>query len=189
MHFTSTPPDYWPSKFREITYPIGVKDFTLLHDQPEYLAGGYEWWYDGTNNEAYDLYLVSHIALTDQNFSENGIHLPLLLPESYYRYHHFCQAIPDYDFNKYGPEVHAALRCDLLVKCISKDAYIHFRDMILQNKGIDFFTEPVYLPGNIQNGYGCFSVSNTQRLNFFNTEAYKYPERHIYESEYENNNP
>lgn len=164
--------DYVPKmELNDGLYPIGVVDFSMVEDQPEYWAGIYDY-----GNDTYDLYLMDHLILTDRNFAKGSVNLSLYLPAMLYRHYGWKTPSLNYDPDKHGPEVHISYRHDLLVRHISEEAYMHFRNMTLQTQGIDFFTEPVNIPGNIQNGYGCFSVSNTKRFNLLNLDRYHYPE-------------
>jgi len=155
-------------EFNDYRYPIGVTDFSIIQNQPEYWTGAYEF-----GDGAYDLYLIDHLMLTNQTFSEKSINLSLFLPSLIYRHTGMNAPIPDYE-HEYGVECHVVYRHDLLVRHISEETYKNYMNMILQSKDIDFFTEPVNIPGNIQNGYGCFSVSNTKRFNLLNFERYRY---------------
>lgn len=157
------------NSYNDYLYPIGVSDLSLILNQPEYWNEVYE-----LGDNAYDLYLVDYLALTNQTFSGSNIHLPLYLPARTYRFWGLNAPLPDYSLEEYGPEVRTNYRHDLLVRHISEDTYKHIRNMALQSKGIDFFTEPVTISGNIQNGYGYFSLSNTKRFNLLNFEKYTY---------------
>jgi hypothetical protein len=78
------------------------------------------------------------------------------------------------------PEYPAGYPCDnpsivsvsLCIAHLSSDAYVHYRSLILQKAGMDFFSEPVSIVSNIENGYGCFSAINTVREIIAEYETY-----------------
>jgi hypothetical protein len=52
---------------------------------------------------------------------------------------------------------------DILVSHLSTATFEHYRSLVLQSNGVGFFSEPVSIAGNIENGYGCFTAINTER--------------------------
>ncbi|MDR3367203.1 MAG: DUF4249 domain-containing protein [Prevotellaceae bacterium] len=51
----------------------------------------------------------------------------------------------------------------LCVAHLTPLSYTYYRSLSLQSEGIGFFAEPVSVPSNIENGYGCFSAISIAR--------------------------
>lgn len=62
----------------------------------------------------------------------------------------------------------------LRVRHITEATFRYYRSLALQSVGIDFFTEPVKIVGNIENGYGSFVVYSAADIHLLEYESYEY---------------
>jgi hypothetical protein len=62
----------------------------------------------------------------------------------------------------------------LRIRHITAETFKYYRALALQSNGMGFFSEPVNIAGNIENGYGIFSVYNTNDLLLLDYER-KFP--------------
>lgn len=163
--------DYQYNVAFNINRYLGIDDFALIQDNPDYQAKS-----NDLENGVYDLYEFNHLLLSNQSFLNSSINFQLYVP-SWMKANYQPMPLLDYDPDTDGPEMHLTDRHDLIVRHITEETFRHYRNMIIQNVGIDFFTEPINIPGNIKNGLGCFSASNTKRFKLLEVESYDYPER------------
>jgi hypothetical protein len=121
--------------------------------------------------EPIDLYgipvlLMSDIGLTPGNAS-------LMLYKSVE-----LSDISQEDMPWYQPEMYEKFvqRLDVTfrVKQITEATFKYYRSLVLNESGTGYFFEPVTISGNIENGYGGFSVSNSIDIQLLNYEVVKY---------------
>lgn len=126
--------------------PVYVVDQLLVQSNPLYEA------YRAYGDEIED-YLFQQFVFSNQLFAGKLFNFRLDLNTD-----------EMYDRQKQGsyPTPNAAKhKLIFSLSCISEETYRYYRAYILQTKSdIDdfFFSEPVLLSTNIENGYGCFSV-------------------------------
>ena len=60
----------------------------------------------------------------------------------------------------------------LRVRHITAETFRYYRSLALQNVGMGFFTEPVNIAGNIEGGFGVFSVYNSKDIILLDYERY-----------------
>jgi len=77
---------------------------------------------------------------------------------------------PDYERVKYHLETY------LRVQHFSESTFRYYRGQVLQRNRVGFFTEPVTITGNIENGYGHFAAINAVSIKLleFEYEDYRY---------------
>jgi hypothetical protein len=77
-------------------------------------------------------------------------------------------SLPGDDFEFYTTRHVLSLR----VRHITVETFRYYRSMALQNAGMDFFSEPVNIAGNIKNGYGIFSAYNSKEILLLDYKRY-----------------
>ena len=150
-------------------YGICVAELSKLQDNPDVEA--LDLLTNNTNNVA-DLYAFPFLLQSNLTFT-NGIN-----KLNYYMMNVFgkdtclfgCLEANNPEFIKYSNYQTYLLR----VKSITTETFRYYRGLVLQSKGMGFFSEPVTIVGNIKNGYGCFSVSNTVYVPLLVYEEYYY---------------
>jgi hypothetical protein len=121
--------------------------------------------------EPVDLYgipvlLMSDIGLTPDNAS-------LTLYRDVERSESMDEDAPWYQpgmFEKFVQRLTVTLR----VKQITEATFRYYRSLVLQESGTGIFFEPVTIAGNIENGYGGFSVSNSVDFQLLDYEVTMY---------------
>ena len=114
--------------------------------------------------------------------------MTLYMPLPYRDY--FYTKRPDYDPDIHGREIKLTGIYDLEVSHISQEAFMHYRGMKLQKAGNAIFSEPVFIPSNIENGWGCFSLCNTKRIKLLEYgQYYFYPDWNTSNPNWEVNDP
>jgi hypothetical protein len=142
---------------------IGVTDLSILQDNPEYEAMGL---FIDTERRA-DSYLFPAFLMSDLTFSGKDASL------TFYTVMEIIPSADDLTFFENNPayeKVHCTTT--LSIQHLSASTFKYYRGLTLQNTGIGFFTEPVIITGNVENGYGCFSVSNSLSVTLLEYDAY-----------------
>ena len=155
----------------------GVSNPLLIQDNPDYESqmGGIF-----GESESYDLYLFDLLLISDFTFANGSTNLKLHARyDDFFGYGTYPAALPDYNPENDGVEIIYSKRFDIIIKHISSEAYKHYKSLALQLTGMDFFTEPVNIVSNVENGYGCFSACNSTVISM-EYEVYYYPEKQIY---------
>ena len=164
---------------------IGVSEYNFILDNPVYLTEKGEF-----DKELYDLYWLDGIMLSDAMLCSVRPHFNLYVAANVFTSGFpFCQqqiqelqmrygGSPE-EWWPYSSEGPVLFEHDLVIKHVSKDVYKHYKTMTLQRpddhelsisgafefiSGINYFTEPINVSGNIRNAFGCFVLSNTQRI-------------------------
>ncbi|MDR1173038.1 MAG: DUF4249 domain-containing protein [Bacteroidales bacterium] len=168
----SNHPDY-PVYADEEESGVGVDNLTLIQDNPDYEAQG-SLLGDG---ESYDLYMFNTLLISDITFRGSSAALELFsgLQDERNEWNTFPERPSDYTPEIYGEEVIYDNRTILVVKHITAETFRHYRSLLLQEAGLSFFSEPVQITSNIQNGYGCFSLQNSRRIVLKENRRYFYP--------------
>ena len=156
-------PVYFPE------YNIGVSNTVLVQDNPDVEAAGLL-----SDGESFGLYLFDLMLFSDISFANKTINLDLFMPAFNNRMRK--EKIPDYDPEFHGAEIILHVKHNLLVKHITTETFRHYRTLALQNQGLGFFSEPVTITTNIENGLGCFSLCNSQQVELFERLYYYYPQ-------------
>jgi len=124
---------------------ILVGDLSKLQDNPEVVAfEGQEIDID-VSSKNYDLYQFPILLMSDMGFTNDNSSLTL-----YKTLIHFRD-------DGYNPPPYIK-SITLRVRHITEATFKYYRSLLMQSLGMDFFTEPVNIIGNIENGYGGFMV-------------------------------
>ncbi len=177
---------------RSFTANASPRTFTgninLIRDNPDFEAE-----MSLFENEQYDLYGIDMMLLTDATFAGKTTDMMLYTsleelnnPNSV----HFTstgvaygggivvtvekQKRPDYNPETDGPEIQCTQRIEFVVKHVTSETFRYYRSLALLQKGIDFFTEPMNANSNLENGYGCFSVSSSIRVHLLDDKKFYY---------------
>ena len=188
----SPQPDYYSVELRTVNktpdqitssgYPvylplhyIGVSNSALVQDNPDVEAAGFM-----SEGESYGLYLFDLMLISDISFAGKTANLDLFMSENDIHMYNRPQKdrIPDYDPDRDGEEIVLHVDINLLVKHITKETFRHYRTLAFQNQGLGFFSEPVTVSTNIENGLGCFSLCNSHQVWLYDTVFYYYPDRY-----------
>jgi hypothetical protein len=124
---------------------IGITNTALIQDNPDMEAAQIFLGGDET-----DVYLFKRMLLSDMSFANATGTLDLWISNTFY--HKYPCDYPD-----------RRVFSDILVSHLSTATFAHYRSLVLQSAGVGFFSEPVSIAGNIENGYGCFAAINTVR--------------------------
>lgn len=130
---------------------IAISNSALIQDNPDMEAAGSLMSADET-----DVYLFERMLLSDMSFSNTTGLIDLLLDINSVKRGKDSFAPPCEH-----PDMH--ILTEICISHLSAAAYAHYRSLVMQSGGIGFFTEPVSIVSNIENGYGCFSAINTVR--------------------------
>ena len=183
----SKPDKYWPVTIsipNQGQYVLDIRYWSELTDNTSIIA--YNWGIGGldasillengmdrllTNlNEVVDLYMFSLLMTNDFNFSGkyNSRTFYAAVPENQNNNSDF-EGNPDYE------KVTRLHSLELRVKHITPATYRYSRGMMLQweNSGM-LSSEPVNIVGNMENGYGIFSVYNTTSIKLLEWETHEY---------------
>ena len=151
-----TPNEWNPEKRTNIG--IYVTDLSKLQDNPEveiYEAQDIDL---EASSRDYDMYRFPILLMSDIGFTSGNASLTL------YKTHNFD--LTDEDLERfqqlYPPDTQKLILFNhtvtLRVRHITEATFRYYRSMAMQSQGVDFFTEPVNIISNIENGYGGFMV-------------------------------
>jgi hypothetical protein len=131
---------------------IAVSDRAVIQDNPDMEAA--QLLMDGE----IDAFLFDRLLLSDMSFANTAGTIKLLIDPGFLKQSDYYNKYPD------PPCDNTVLTTVYLcVAHLSANSYAHYRSLSLQKAGMDFFSEPVSIVSNIENGYGCFSAINTVR--------------------------
>jgi hypothetical protein len=151
---------------------VYVENTTKIQDNPEieiYASQVFDSDFDfPTPVDIYGLpvLLMSDIGFTSENNS-------LMLYKSAIHADYSFEDNPWYQpdmYNKYVQRLSITLR----VRQITEATFKYYRSLVLQDSGTGVFFEPVTIAGNIENGYGGFTVSNAVEFQLVDYEITKY---------------
>jgi hypothetical protein len=131
--------------------PTGISSWALIQDNPDLEA-------EGVPIESFfDVYLFDRMLMSDMSFANATGAADLLVQKSSFLgfWDHPFQC--DSAFKKLFTCV------EICMSHLSPITYDHHRSLTLQREGVSFFTEPVSIASNVENGYGCFAAFNTVR--------------------------
>lgn len=104
-----------------------------------------------------DVYLFERMLVSDMSFANATGTIDLLLQEW------LVKASAPLPCDTASQQYEQRTSMDICISHLSAITYEHHRSLALQRNGVDFFTEPVSIPSNIENGFGCFAAINTIR--------------------------
>ena len=151
-------------RIREGKHNIGVcvGDLSKLQDNPEVEI------YEDDDIDLdpstwfYDTYKFPILLMSDMAFTNDDASLTLFLQDRYYL--HYIQNFIGDDSEEHIPPQYEYFptkyqhKFTLRVRHITEATFRYYRSLALQSIGIDFFSEPINIIGNIENGYGGFMV-------------------------------
>ncbi len=122
------------------------------------------------NLEPVDIYVFIMMFLSDLNLSKRNGSFPLYVSAHTPQHYNdlYYKDNPNYEKVFFHSELF------LRVKHITTATFNYYRSLALQYEGMGFFTEPVNIAGNIEDGYGEFSVFNSVNFKLLEYESYKY---------------
>ncbi|MDR1581727.1 MAG: DUF4249 domain-containing protein [Prevotellaceae bacterium] len=129
---------------------IAISDRAVIQDNPDIEAS--QMFMDG---EA-DAFVFDKMLFSDMSFANTTGTINLLINKD-----NIKQNDPKYPEPACDKEQRLLFTISLCVAHLTGDAYAHYRSIALQQAGVGFFSEPVSIISNIENGYGCFSAINT----------------------------
>ncbi len=186
----SSKPDYYSLQlitYQHLTYDgitntsssnseyIGTDNLTMVQDNPDVESKNLM-----MDSEGYDMYTFDLMMLTDVTFGASdklslyaSTNIRTSSPEYYYPGNTVYNQPRPYDPDK-EIEIREANQTDLIVTHLTTETFKHYRSLAFQLMGLGFFSEPVFINSNMKNGYGCFSVQNSARVNLLEREKYYY---------------
>lgn len=147
---------------------VYVSDLTKLQDNPEVeIFENQEIDLDPGSRD-YDTYWFTILLMSDVGFTEDNASQTLYTP-----------IVPKYLLNlrsNYDPERDELVllhhKSTLRVRHITEATFRYYRSLAMQGGGLDFFTEPVNIMGNIENGYGGFTVFSATDIQLLEYKIY-----------------
>ncbi|MDR0415610.1 MAG: DUF4249 domain-containing protein [Prevotellaceae bacterium] len=130
--------------------PVAVANRALIQDNPDLEAE------ELPLNAEPDVFLFYRMLISDMSFANATGAINLLLPEMY------AKPTPP-DLCDTASQPYEQTRTEIYISHLSPVTYEHHRSLMLQRNEVSFFTEPVSIVSNIENGYGCFAAFNTVR--------------------------
>jgi hypothetical protein len=131
---------------------IAVSDRAVIQDNPDMEAA--QLLMDGE----VDAFLFNRMLLSDMSFANTTGTINLLIDPGFLKQGYYYNRYPDPECD--NPVLTTVYLC---VAHLTANSYAHYRSLSLQKAGMSFFSEPVSIVSNIENGYGCFSAINTVR--------------------------
>lgn len=124
---------------------IGTSDRHLLQDNPDMIAR------NNLLDFESDVFLFDRIIIPGNIVSETGGQFNFLTGKKY-------------SYFVYQGKTEHKRSAEVKVSRISEGSYDYYKSLALQYAGLGFYAEPAYIPTNVKNGYGYFSVYNTQSM-------------------------
>ena len=161
----------WNRLFALEDWSIFVSDISILQDNPniEVFEGGVI----GMNYA--DLYMFRSLVMSDITFSGNNATLTFYSPVE--------RITPEPPWwiddpvltEQYPIERELFHRTTTLsVKHFPEETFNYYRTQLRHKAGVGFYSEPVFIQGNITNGYGFFSVYNSTSITLFEYDIEEY---------------
>jgi hypothetical protein len=150
---TTTYPNFSDYSPQTTDLPIGISSWALIQDNPDIEAEGVPL------ETLFDVYLFERMLMSDMSFANATGAVDLLLPENSVWKPSPSSSLPPCD--KASATLFSCV--EICMSHLSPITYDHHRSLALQREGVGFFTEPVSIASNIENGYGCFAAFNTVR--------------------------
>jgi len=161
-------PNQWMRRLGMNNIGIYISDWSKIWDNPEIEI--FESFEDGLGTQItyYDTFFFPILLMSDISFTPNNASLTLLK---------YTERIKDFGEN-YPPEYFERIvyhhSLSMRVRHITEATFNYYRSMTMQSAGMGFFTEPVNIIGNIENGYGCFNVFSAADIHLLEYESYEY---------------
>jgi hypothetical protein len=140
---------------------IGVSDLTKLQDNPDVEASDLL-----LDTYPKDLYVFAVLLQSNLTFSKGNNIFNYFAPDVLYW-------LSDCWCSSHHPKVTLQNTLTLRVKQLTAASFRFYRSLRLQDSELGFFTEPVNVVGNIENGYGSFAVLNSVSIPLMEYESCK----------------
>lgn len=137
------------------TPPVATGNRALIQDNPDMEANPL------SIENFEDVYLFERMLMSDMSFANATGTIDLLLQEW------LVKASDPLPCDTASQQYEQRTSIDICISHLSAVTYEHHRSLALQRSEIGFFTEPVSIPSNIENGYGCFAAINTIRKTIY----------------------
>jgi len=144
---------------------IFVSELSKLQDNPEVEINETQEINLDPASKNYELYMFQIMLMSDIAFTNDNASLALFKEWVYIRNRNSLL---------YPPTVVYKHTVNLRVRHITEATFRYYRSLALQSGGIGFFTEPVNIIGNIENGYGGFMVYSAVDIQLLEYETYEY---------------
>jgi hypothetical protein len=165
LHLTDNSPErdyYMISLQNEYRYPdgttrasqpyIAISDRAVIQDNPDIEAAQLY-----MDSEA-DAFIFDRMLLSDMSFANAAGILQLLIASD-----EFEERDGKYPAPSCPEDERIRVTTDICVAHLSNESHAYYRSLSLQKAGMGFFTEPVPIISNVENGYGCFSAIHSVR--------------------------
>ena len=162
--------EYYDDVFKETTVDrstVGVSELTKLQDNPDVEALE-----SLMDPDPVDLYRFAMLIQSNLTFS-NGNNVLNFYADNDGRGNH-CDDEQPYINNPFYAKFSFKRALTLRVIRITTETFKYYRSLTLQSRGMDFFSEPVTVTGNIKNGYGGFSACNSVSIPLMEYEGCYY---------------
>jgi hypothetical protein len=159
--YLQTAPSYWSG-----TPYVAISEYAVIQDNPDVEAAA-------LSTDEVDAFVFRKMLLSDMSFANATGAINLLVDEEVFGVRQGVKPC--------GGGSSTRVTAYLCVAHITPTAYAYYRSLSLQRAGMGFFSEPVSIPSNIQNGYGCFSAISIVRKPI---AAYEVCESGYYEERY-----
>ncbi|MDR2814394.1 MAG: DUF4249 domain-containing protein [Prevotellaceae bacterium] len=126
---------------------VAISDIAVIQDNPDVEASGL------SMDSEFDALIFERILLSDMSFANATGAINLLVDEDVFMQNDGRAGEPPCDENS-----RSSVATFLCVAHLTPLSYAYYRSLSLQKTGLGFFSEPVSIPSNIENGYGCFSA-------------------------------
>jgi len=137
---------------------IGVTELSKLQDNPDVEAGELM-----LDIDPVDLYYFSMLTQSNVTFSRGDNVLNYFVGRMRHYYHLCSDNLPSELLPNYV-QTTTHDKYSLRVRSITTETFRYYRSLALQYAGMGFFGEPVTVVGNMDKGYGCFSVINSVKI-------------------------
>lgn len=134
-----------------VDLPVGISSWALIQDNPDLEAEAIP------IETLFDVYIFSRMLMSDMSFANATGTVDLLMLKD------FAWMPPDLSPPCDGDAEKVFTFIEICISHLSTMTYDHHRSLVLQREEVSFFTEPVSIASNIENGYGCFAAFNTVR--------------------------
>jgi len=152
-------PQEWWNQEGKFNLGIFVTDLTKLQDNPEveiFESQGIDLDVSSMDN---DVYLFPILLMSDVGFTNDNASLTLykrrpdrLIDDNWE------ESITEWYPLELWNLIILQHTVSLRVRHITEATFKYYRSLVMQSIGMDFFSEPVNIKGNIENGYGGFTV-------------------------------
>jgi hypothetical protein len=154
---------------------VFVDDLSKLQDNPEVeIFEGQDIEIDiGSGSEPVDMYYFPILLMSDFYFTPDNASLTLFQAKTP-AWEIEPPDRPDDDGYEYVVQQNTLT---LRVRSITTATFRYYRSLTLQSTGMGFFSEPVQIVSNIENGYGGFNVFNATDFELVQYKSYYYRQK------------